>query len=66
VTVADNGGGIPPGILDRLFDPYVTTKEEGRGTGIGLYLSRTIIEKNMGGSLTARNTAEGAEFRIRL
>jgi len=43
-----------------------TTKDEGKGTGIGLYLSKLIIENNMSGRLTARNTAEGAEFRIEL
>jgi signal transduction histidine kinase len=66
VTIADNGGGIPDDIRDRIFDPYFTTKEEGKGTGIGLYLSKTIIEKNMGGTLSARNTGDGAEFRITL
>jgi signal transduction histidine kinase len=64
VTIADNAGGIADGDLDRVFDPFFTTKEEGKGTGIGLYMSKQIIEKNMSGRLTARNTAEGAEFRI--
>jgi len=66
VTIGDNGGGIPAGSLERLFEPFFTTKEEGKGTGIGLYMSKIIIEKNMSGRLTARNTAEGAEFRIEL
>ena len=65
VTIADNAGGIADGDLDRVFDPFFTTKEEGKGTGIGLYMSKQIIEKNMSGRLTARNTAEGAEFRHR-
>jgi two-component system C4-dicarboxylate transport sensor histidine kinase DctB len=64
VTIADNAGGIADGDLDRVFEPFFTTKEEGKGTGIGLYMSKHIIEKNMSGRLTARNTAEGAEFRI--
>lgn len=64
VTVADNGGGIAEEILDRLFDPYFTTKGPDKGTGLGLFMSKTIIEKNMGGRLTVRNTGEGAEFRI--
>lgn len=64
VTIADNAGGIPEDIMDNVFDPYFTTKGPQRGTGVGLFMSRTIIETNMGGSLTVRNTAEGAEFRI--
>ncbi len=64
VTIADNAGGIAEEIMGMLFDPYFTTKGPDRGTGVGLFLSKSIIEKNMGGSLTVRNTAEGAEFRI--
>ena len=64
VTVADNAGGIPGEIIDKVFDPYFTTKGPQTGTGIGLFMSKTIIEKNMGGKLTVRNTEAGAEFRI--
>lgn len=64
VTIADNAGGIAHEILPRLFDPYFTTKGPDKGTGVGLFMSKTIIEKNMGGKLTVRNTEEGAEFRI--
>ncbi len=64
VTVCDNAGGISAEIMDKIFDPYFTTKESGLGTGIGLFISKTIIEKNMGGRLTARNAGLGAEFRI--
>jgi C4-dicarboxylate-specific signal transduction histidine kinase len=64
VTITDNAGGIADEIIDSLFDPYFTTKEPDKGTGIGLFMSKTIIEKNMGGSLTVRNTGSGAEFRI--
>ena len=64
VTITDNAGGIADEIIDRLFDPYFTTKGPDKGTGIGLYMSMTIIEKNMGGHLTVRNTGSGAEFRI--
>ena len=64
VTVADNAGGIPDEIIDKVFDPYFTTKGPQVGTGIGLFMSKTIIEKNMGGKLTVRNTDTGAEFRI--
>jgi len=64
VTITDNAGGIADEIIDSLFDPYFTTKEPDKGTGIGLFMSKTIIEKNMGGRLTVRNTGSGAEFRI--
>lgn len=64
VTVEDNAGGIPAEILDKIFDPYFTTKGPDKGTGVGLYMSKVIIEKNMGGSLSARNGEEGAQFRI--
>jgi signal transduction histidine kinase len=64
VTVTDNAGGIREEIMDKIFDLYFTTKENDLGTGIGLFMSKTIIEKNMGGRLTVRNTGSGAEFRI--
>jgi signal transduction histidine kinase len=64
VTIADNAGGIAMEIIDKVFDPYFTTKGPDKGTGIGLFMSKAIIERNMDGSLTVRNTSEGAEFRI--
>ncbi|MBF0343668.1 MAG: PAS domain S-box protein [Nitrospirae bacterium] len=65
ISIKDNGGGIPKDVIDRIFEPYYTTKGTG-GTGIGLYMSKTIIETNMGGSLTVRNLNGGAEFTITL
>ncbi len=64
VTISDNGGGVSPDVLPKIFDPYFTTKEKQQGTGIGLYMSKIIIEQNMGGSLTARNVEGGVVFRI--
>lgn len=64
--ISDNAGGIAPEIEDKIFHPYFTTKDPGIGTGLGLYMSKTIIEKNMAGVLTFRNTQEGAEFIIML
>lgn len=66
VTVTDNAGGIPTEIIDKIFEPYFTTKGPEQGTGLGLFISKTIIEKNMDGVLSARNTGAGAEFRINM
>jgi PAS domain S-box-containing protein len=66
VDITDNAGGIPDKFLDRIFDIYFTTKESSGGTGIGLHMSKNIIEKNMGGTLSVRNVGEGARFRIEL
>ncbi len=52
--------------MDRIFEPYFTTKFETQGTGIGLYMTKAIIENNMKGSITARNEKEGVNFIIAL
>ena len=64
LTIRDNAGGIPDNILDKVFDPYFTTKGPDRGTGIGLFMAKSIIDKSMGGRITACNYEDGAEFRI--
>ena len=64
LSISDNAGGIPKENIHRIFDPYFTTKHKSMGTGLGLYISKMIIEKNMGGTLSAKNTAEGAVFHI--
>ncbi|ACH37564.1 sensor histidine kinase, PAS domain-containing [Citrifermentans bemidjiense Bem] len=64
VTIGDNAGGIPEEIIGKIFDAYFTTKGLGKGSGVGLFMSKMIIEKNMGGSLTVRNVNGGAEFKI--
>lgn len=66
LTISDNGGGIADDVMPRIFDPYFTTKGPGKGTGIGLYMSKVIMEQNMDGRLTARNIINGAEFVIEL
>ena len=64
ISVIDNAGGIPNDILEKVFNPYFTTKEEGKGTGIGLYMSKNIIETNMNGKLLVENIENGAKFVI--
>ncbi len=64
ISITDNAGGISQKIIDKIFNPYFTTKHESQGTGIGLHMAKSIIEKNMGGFLQVQNTKDGAEFRI--
>ncbi len=66
ITVNDNGGGIPPEVMEKIFDPYFTTKFKSQGVGMGLYIAEMIIEKHMGGRLFARNSAIGAELAIEI
>lgn len=65
IHISDNGGGISPSIIDKIFDPYFTTKEEGKGTGIGLYMSKVIVENNMNGQLSVSNDSHGSCFSLR-
>ncbi|MDH5464348.1 MAG: PAS domain-containing sensor histidine kinase [Thiovulaceae bacterium] len=66
VEVSDNGGGVPQEIIDHVFEPYFTTKHQTQGTGLGLYMSKQIIEHNMGGRLEVKNSKQGAIFSIAL
>ncbi|WP_321778146.1 sensor histidine kinase [Sulfurimonas sp.] len=64
IIISDNAGGIDKKIIERIFEPYFTTKEQGKGTGMGLYMSKMIVEQTIDGVLSASNNKEGAEFTI--
>ena len=66
ISVEDNAGGIDQTIMDKIFDPYFTTKFKSKGVGLSLYMSKIIVEKSMDGSLEAENAPGGARFVLTL
>jgi len=64
--IKDNAGGVEKEYMDLIFEPYFTTKESLKGTGLGLYMSKMIIEKNMGGELSFENGKDGAIFKVKI
>jgi signal transduction histidine kinase len=66
IDIIDNAGGVPKDIISKIFDPYFTTKFSNQGTGIGLYMAKMIVEKNMSGKLSVENIDNGACFCIKL
>ncbi|WP_455756822.1 PAS domain S-box protein [Sulfurimonas sp.] len=74
IEITDNGGGVAPKIIDKLFEPYFTTKDKSRGTGIGLYMTQSIVTKHLNGNIYVENIDyeydgekySGAKFTIEI
>jgi nitrogen fixation/metabolism regulation signal transduction histidine kinase len=66
IEISDNATGIPKNIINKIFEPYFTTKHQSQGTGIGLYMTKIIIESNMLGDISVKNSKEGAIFTIKI
>ena len=66
LEVSDNAGGVPEEIMPKIFDPYFSTKLEKNGTGLGLYMSKTIVEEHCRGRLSVYNSNDGAVFKVEL
>ena len=66
IEFEDNAGGIDPKVINKIFDPYFSTKNNKNGTGLGLYMSKTIIEQHSLGKVDVINTNFGTKFVIQL
>jgi signal transduction histidine kinase len=66
IKVSDNGNGVPQNVLDKIFQPFFTTKPTGQGTGLGLSLAYDIIKAHSGNINIETKEGEGSEFIIQL
>jgi C4-dicarboxylate-specific signal transduction histidine kinase len=66
ISISDNAGGIKDEVIDKVFEPYFTTKHAGSGTGLGLYIVKIIIENSMKGEVSVENKNGGANFEIKI
>lgn len=66
LSIEDNAGGIEDEMLLKVFEPYFSTKEQKQGSGLGLYISKMIIETSMSGNIDVNNTENGAKFSMRV
>jgi len=66
IEVCDNGGGMTKRVMQKIFEPYFTTKHKSQGTGLGLYMSRKIIQERFCGNLEVSNIHNGVSFLITL
>ena len=66
ISIYNNGSNIPSDIINRLFEPYFTTKDCGKGTGIGLYISKIIVEQNLKGKIGIHNKDNGVEVVVEI
>ena len=64
ISIEDNGGGIADELLEKIFDPYFSTKESQNGVGLGLYMAMVIITQHLKGTIEVTNTSEGARFDV--
>jgi PAS domain S-box-containing protein len=66
INFRDNAGGVDDGILEKIFEPYFTTKHASVGTGLGLYIGRMIVQNSMQGTIKAQNYDDGIDFYIKI